>query len=153
VAFQVNDHIGALAVDRTTGRLYGANWDTQKIYVWARDGSLMEVIPRELLLAGKPDWALAVQDWKSLGHGRILAGGIDKSETRDPQQSQAVVEVLNLPMRRSEATVRLPEVPGYSGTLTHEGLAYDGSHVWFAPADLNAGATLYRFRAVGLPTD
>jgi hypothetical protein len=153
VAFRVNDHIGALAVDRTTGRLYGANWDTQKIYVWARDGSLLEIIPRELLLAGRPDWALAVQDWKSLGHGRILAGGIDKSASRDPDQSQAVVEVLNVPLRRSEATVRLPDVPGHRGTLTHEGLAYDRTHVWFVPADLNAGATLYRFRAEGLPAD
>lgn len=153
VAFQVNDHIGALAVDRTTGRLYGANWDTQKIYVWALDGTLIEVIPREQLLAGQPDWALAVQDWKSLGQGRILAGGIDKSASRDPQQSQAVVEVLNLPMRRSEATVRLPDVPGHRGSLTHEGLAYDGTQVWFVPADLNAGATLFQFRAVGLATD
>lgn len=153
VAFQVKDHIGALAVDRTTGRLYGADWDTQNIYVWALDGSLIEIIPRERLLAGRPDWALAVQDWKCLGHGRILAGGIDKSASRGPQQSQAVVEVLNLPMRRSEAMVRLTDVPGHSGTLTHEGLAYDGKHVWFVPADLNAGATLYRFRAAGLTAD
>jgi len=94
-----------------------------------------------------------VQDWKCLGHGRVLAGGIDKSAARRPDESQAVVEVLNLPMRRSETTVRVPDVPGHSGTLTQEGLAYDGTHVWFVPADLNAGATLYRFRAVGLPTE
>lgn len=153
VAFKVDDHIGALAVDRTTGRLYGANWDTLVIYVWTRDGSLIEKIPRERLLAGQPDWALAVQDWKSLGRGRILAGGIDKSTARDPQQSQAVVELLNLPMRRSDAAVRLPAVSGYRGTPTHEGLAYDGTNVWLIPADLNAGAALDQYRADGLPAD
>lgn len=152
VAFTVNDHIGALAVDRTTGRLYGANWDTQVIYVWARDGSLIEKIPRERLLAGRPEWALAVQDWKSLGRGRILAGGIDKSAARDPEQSRAVVDVLNLPMRRSDAMVRLPAVPGFGGTPTHEGLAYDGTNVWLVPADLNAGALLHQYSAEGLST-
>ena len=150
-AFEVDDHIGALAVDRATGRLYGANWDTLVIYVWTRDGSLVEKIPREQLVAGLPQWALAVQDWKSLGSGRILAGGIDKSAARDPAQSQAVVAVLNVPQRNSEAEVRLPPVPGYHGTPTHEGLAHDGEHVWLVPADLNAGATLYRYEAAGLP--
>jgi hypothetical protein len=120
------------------------------IYVWARDGSLVERIPRENLLAGQHNWAVAVQDWKSLGGGRILLGGIDKSAARPANHSTAVVEVLNIPLCRSEAVMRLPAVPGHTGSPTREGLALRGERLWLLPQDLNAGAALHEFRAVGL---
>ena len=54
VAFSVDDHIGALAYDRWNDRLYGANWDTKIIYVWKRDGTLVEKIPRSAVVADDP---------------------------------------------------------------------------------------------------
>src|SRR5437879_6226960 len=30
----VSDHIGAVAVSSERGLLFGANWDTEKVYVW-----------------------------------------------------------------------------------------------------------------------
>ena len=77
IVFLVDDHIGALTFNPSTGNLYAANWDTRIISVWRPDGSLLERIPREKLFNAHPRWSLAIQDWKSLSTGTILASGFD----------------------------------------------------------------------------
>jgi len=146
-AFTVDDHIGALAYDRWRDRLYGANWDTKIIYVWKPDGTLIEKIPRSAVVADDPGWALAIQDFKCIGPDRIFAGGVDKRPVRDPSQSRAIVEVLDMAHRRSVSKLRLNSPPGTDVRLTHEGLARLGDTVFFLPGDLGNNATVFRYRS------
>ena len=146
LVFHVDDHIGALAFDRNAKRLYGANWDTKVIFVWEPNGRPVRRIPREELVEGDSHWALAVQDWKSLGTNRILAGGLDKRSGRDRSLSPAVIEVLDVEARALRSQWRLPSPPGTDLAVTHEGIAFDGTHVFLLPGDLGAGAEVFRYR-------
>ena len=148
VAFTVNDHIGAIAVDPEAERLYGANWDTELVYVWAFDGRLIERIPRAELVSDDPSWGLAVQDWKCVGPGRVLAGGIDKSPGRDPFTSPAVVAWLDLRQRRCLASVRLPRPVSLDMPITNEGLDFVKDQLYLLPGDLGEGAEVFQYRVV-----
>ena len=145
IAFRVADHVGALAVDRWTGRLYGANWDTETIYVWDFDGTELERIPRGEMVPDDPGWALAVQDFKGVGPDRILAGGVDKSEDRPAAGSRAVIELLDVRRRVRLARVRLESPPGTSDVVTREGLAVLGDHLFLLPRDLGREAAVLRY--------
>ena len=153
IAFRVDDHIGALAWDATTGRLYGANWDTQRVYAWSANGTELAAIARTDMVAGQRDWCLAVQDWKGLSGsqlfppGILVAGGIDKRPDRDATESSAVVQWLDPIRRRCLAQVRLGPVPDYAGTATREGLAWHDDQLYLLPADLGRGATILRYRS------
>lgn len=146
VAFRFNDHIGAIAVDRSAGELYGANWDTRITYRWKRDGTVVEKIPRTGLVKGNPGWALAVQDWKGLDEHRILAGGIDKSNSRTPNVSQAVIALLDPRSRAVLSLVRLARPKSSKHVVTHEGLARFGDQLFLLPDDLGDGARIFRYR-------
>jgi hypothetical protein len=143
---RVDDHIGAIAVDRERKQLYAANWDTLLVHVLRFDGTSVEQIPRERLVTGAPDWALAVQDWKSLGGGQILLGAIDKSPKRDPNVSNAVVEIIDMKARQRVAEARLPAPDAKMGPVTREGLAAWGGSLFLLPQDLGADATVLRYR-------
>lgn len=145
VAFRVDDHLGAIAFDRESKLIFAANWDTKLIYIFRPDGSLVEQIPRERLITQDPTWALAVQDWKSLGDGRVLAGGIDKSSSRNRKLSTATVEVLDIPQRRRISQLRLET------GLTREGLARVGDTLMFLPGDLGHDASILHYQCDGLP--
>ena len=147
VAFHVDDHIGALAYDRWTNRLYGANWDTKIIYVFTPDGGVAERIPRESLVAGDPGWALAIQDFKCAGPNRVLAGGKDNRSDRDPSRSRAVVELLDIRARRSVARRHLHSPPGIDCFVTREGLAWREDRVFFLPGDLGDKAYVLQYHA------
>ena len=148
VAFTVNDHIGAIAVDPEAKRLYGANWDTELVYVWAFDGRLIERIPRAELVSDDPDWGLAVQDWKCVGPGRVLAGGIDKSPDRDPSASPAVVAWLDLRQRLCLASARLPRPAGLDKPVTNEGLDLVEDQLYLLPGDLGEGTEVFQYHVV-----
>ena len=144
--FRLDDHIGAIACDITTGRLYGANWDTRLIYVWNPDGTLIEKFPQTDLSPKNPDRAFAVQDWKGLGNQRILAGASDKNPRRRPAESKAVLQLLDMATHREAALIRLTSPPDRDILLTHEGMALSGDHVFFLPADLGTNAEVLRYR-------
>jgi len=145
-AFVLNDHIGALAFDRKRDRLFGANWDTKLVYVWQRDGKLLKRIPREELLEGQPKWSLAVQDWKGMSEGILLAGGLDKSPLRNPSQPRAVVQWIDLSKRQTLDTIRLPSPSLEAHSMTHEGMAFFEQQIFLLPGDLGEDAALYRYR-------
>ncbi len=145
-AFQWSDHIGALAVDSKSKDLFGANWDTKLIYRWKADGMLVRKTPREELMGGEGKLALAVQDWKGIGEGRLLAGGIDKSRQRDANQPRAVVAVLDMDQRKVISEVRLPRPADARHTLTREGLAVFEDRLYFLPGDLGEPARVFRYR-------
>lgn len=145
-AFVVDDHIGALAVDRQPDRLYGANWDTKEIYVYERDGKRLSLIPRGELVQDQTDWALAVQDWKSLSEGMVLVGGVDKNPRRDPLQPRALLQWLNIKERRLIDSIRLPSPTADESTPTHEGMAVFQDELFLLPDDLGNDALLHRYK-------
>jgi hypothetical protein len=152
IAFRVDDHIGALAWDAVTGRLYGANWDTRRVYTWSTDGEERAAIARADMVKGQPDWSLAVQDWKGLRDSRLfppgtlVAGGIDKGPSRNAALSSAVVEWLDPIRRKRLAQARLGPAPHHPGAPTREGLAWYHDQLYLLPSDLGRGATILRYR-------
>ncbi len=145
-AFNWADHIGAIAFDRTAKDLYGANWDTKIVYRWKPDGKLVEQIPRTQLVQGDSNWALAVQDWKGIGEGRLLAGGIDKRRNRDPKSSKALVAILDINRRTLPGFKHLPPPEAAKHTLTREGMAVYAGQLFFLPGDLGEQAQIFRYR-------
>ena len=93
-------------------------------------------------------WGLAVQDWKSIGENRILAGGVDKSPDRDRSQPRAVVELIDIESRRRIAQTRLPTPARAREPVTREGLAIFNNRVFLVPADIGRGAEILRYRWV-----
>jgi hypothetical protein len=145
-AFRLADHLGAIAFDREQKLIIGANWDSLVLSILRTDGTLVEQIPRDHLVQGEPGWAMAVQDWKSVGAGQILAGCIDKSPTRDASLSNAVIELLDIRQRRRLAQVRLPAPEEGAGPVTREGLAVSGDRLFLLPGDLGSHVAIYRYR-------
>jgi len=154
VAFVVDDHIGAIAFERASQRLYGANWDTRNIHIWQADGTPLETITRDAWIRTEPKWHIAVQDWKGVtsdwigSPGAIVASGIDKSLSRDRNQSPARIEFYSPDRRERLARVHLPSAPGRSGLLTREGMCLHGNWLVLLPDDLSEGANLYFYRPV-----
>jgi hypothetical protein len=80
--FPVQDHIGALAVSSGRGELFGANWDTEKVYVWDLKGHQQRILSgdelrvRELGVVTGPEGrsGVAVQDWKIVGPHLFASG-------------------------------------------------------------------------------
>jgi hypothetical protein len=151
-AFQVHDHIGAVAYEKASHRLYGANWDTKQIYIWTTDGIQTAAIPQHQWLKEMPGWALAVQDWKSAGGamvntpGALIAGGIDKSVPHDASTSRAVVELYLPSSRERLARVEFPTVEGFGGPVTNEGMCLYDRWLVLLPGDIGRDAHVYFFK-------
>jgi hypothetical protein len=145
-AFLVDDHIGAIACDRAHNRLAGANWDTKAVYLWHSDGMLIKRISREELIQKQPDWSLAVQDWKGLTDGILLAGAVDKGPLLQQSQSRAVIQWIDIPKRRVLDTIRLPRPSPEAHRQTREGMAFFDGQLFLLPGDLGEDAILYRYR-------
>ncbi|MBN2295764.1 MAG: hypothetical protein JXM70_25250 [Pirellulales bacterium] len=136
VAFEVDDHIGALAVDAKSNRLYGANWDTRLIYVWELDGVCVRKIAHDRLIKDHPDWNLAVQDWKYIGGGLTLASGTDKSNLTAKTTSRAVVDLLDLDRGICLCRNRFARRPESDHYVTREGMAFRGDRLFLLPGDI-----------------
>ena len=139
VAFEVDDHIGALAIDTKSNRLYGANWDTRLVYVWELDGQCIRKIRRERLIKDDPAWYLAIQDWKYIGGGLILASGNDRSKRSAATGSRAVVELLDLRRGVSLQRISLTRRPESDHYMTREGMALNGDQLFLLPGDIVPG--------------
>ena len=151
VAFRVNDHIGAIAVNKQSKLFYGANWDTKHVYTWDAEGNEQARIARDRLLPDQPNWALAVQDWKGLPDGLLLAGGYNKDPQRDKALSRAVLDLLDIRQRKLLDRVHLSDPDGGDVSLTHEGMARLNNELFFLPGDLGDNAFLYRYWLEILP--
>jgi len=144
--FQVDDHIGAIAINRDNGHFYGANWDTKVVHAFSPQGKRLRKIKRENLVAGDPQWALAVQDWKGLGGGRVLAGGIDKRANPTSDQPRAMIGLLDVDRQQLVAKARLKTPKSWAGHVTNEGLAIKGDQLFLLPGDLGKGAIMFHYR-------
>lgn len=149
--FPVSDHIGAVAVSTGHGLLFGANWDTEKVYVWDLKGRLQQTLMGDELearglgvVAGPKGRAgVAVQDWKVVGD-RLYASGLfgsPKSATVPPASRLCWFEhFLEGDFQRRAVT--LPRRDRIE--LAREAMAVSGGSVYFLPEDLGASNRLFR---------
>ncbi len=155
--FAVDDHIGAVAVDADRQLLLGANWDTERVYLWDFRGQLqrtltgVELQARGLgVVAGaEARSGIAVQDWKVVGD-RLFASGLFRtpgaasgstanrlSSFRDFLKPEFQCQTVTLPLR-----------PGIM--LAREGMAISKDAVYFLPEDLGASNRLFRVALTNL---
>ena len=149
--FPVNDHIGAVAVSTEHGLLFGANWDTEKVYVWDLKGQLQRTLSGDELkarglgaVAGSEGRAgVAVQDWKVVGE-RLYASGLFGSPKSMPVSPASRLCWFEHFLER-DFQCRTVTLPGRHGVeLAREAMAiFDGS-VYFLPEDLGASNRLFR---------
>ena len=148
--FPFNDHIGALAVATDHGLVFGANWDTEVVYVWDMKGHLtrtltgQEVRIRGLGIAGLDKSAgVAIQDWKAMGD-RLFASGLSKTPASGPISSRSqFVSFTGF----SEANFQRKPValPLYEGIeLAREAMTISDGFVYFLPQDLGESNRLFK---------
>ena len=155
--FPVSDHIGALAVSEEAGLVLGANWDTEKIYVWDLKGHLQRTLTgtemgaRGLgVVAGPGGHAgVAVQDWKIVGD-RVYASGLFRAPLSPPASPASRLcefeRFLEPDCRRQIAT--LPRKDGVE--LGREAMAVSGGSIYLLPEDLGATNRLFRLALADL---
>jgi hypothetical protein len=153
--FPVNDHIGSIAVSPDPGLLFGANWETELVYVWDLTGHLQRTLKDGELearglgavpgLAGRA--GIAVQDSKVIGD-RFYASGLFRSPQWEPgaPASRLCWFERFLEPDFNCRTVTLPRQGGIE--LAREAMAVSGSLVYFLPGDLGTSNRLFR---VALP--
>jgi hypothetical protein len=113
--FSASDHIGCVAVD--SSRVYGGNWDSRQIYVWDRNGRLIET--RENT-SGTSFQDLKTHSGSLIGGGLRPGGGsIDWLDAKDLRLLRRI---------RAGKTDR-------GIALTHEGMAIAGDHLYLLPED------------------
>lgn len=149
--FAVNDHIGALAVSGERGLLLGANWDTEKVYVWNLEGRLQRTLTapelklRELGVQAEsePRVGVAVQDWKLIG-GQLYASGLQRSPASPEASTESRVLCFTnfLEADFHRRTLRLPLRGGLQ--LAREGMAISSGAVLLLPEDLGAINRMFR---------
>jgi len=151
--FSVKDHIGALAVASDQRLLVGANWDTEKVYVWDWEGHLKktmtsaELSPRGLGLKGRPetDDGIAVQDWKVTKQG-LFASGLTKNSSNGQSVSRSRIILLKdfLEQTFQRRTIILPRHNGVE--LGREAMAVSQGIIYLIPEDLGQSNRLFRVK-------
>ena len=147
--FSVQDHIGAVAVSSGPGLVFGANWDTETVYVWDLDGRLKQTLSGDALdrrglgLESDAIGGVAIQDWKVDGD-RLFASGLARpagSVAPAPRSRWLVfTNFLQPDFQRSEVTL-----PLQNGTeLAREAMAVSGGFVYFLPEDIRETNRLFR---------
>ncbi len=152
VSFPVDDHIGAVAIIRTTGTILGASWDTEAVYVWDRTGRLQRTLSSVDLrrrglgphsISNSP--GLAVQDWKIVENQLFASGLLIGSLTENIRNRSRLLlfdDFLNEKFRVS--TVSLPLQEGLE--LSREAMAISDASAFFLPEDLGQTNRLFRVR-------
>jgi len=149
--FPVSDHIGAVAVSIERGLLFGANWDTEKVYVWDLTGSLQRILDGDELQARELGVAagverregVAVQDWKAAGD-LLFASGLLRAGGAAPVSSVSRVCWYERFLERDFQRWGVP-LPRREGTeLAREAMAIAGGFAYFLPEDLGATNRLFR---------
>jgi hypothetical protein len=151
--FPVNDHVGAVAVSADHQLLFGANWDTERVFVWDFKGRLQRMLAGEELqarglgvVAGPQVRAgVAVQEWKFVGE-RLYASGLFRTP-RSPTvatENRLISFTGFLKPDFQGQTVTVPRQKGIM--LAREAMAISNGMIYFLPEDLGATNRLFRVR-------
>lgn len=151
VEFTVNDHIGALAVSAERKILYGANWDTEAVYVWDLDGRLQRTLKgsemegRRLgIVSGVNGRAgLAVQDWKMMGD-RLFASGLLRGAGVAPESPQSRLMIFTGFSKPEFQCSSIPLPKQGKTEMAREAMAIADGLVYFLPEDLGASNRIFR---------
>ncbi len=149
--FPVNDHIGALAVSADRRIVFGANWDTEAVYVWDFSGRLQRTLngpelerPGLGVISGANGRAgLAVQDWKVVGD-RLFASGLFRGPgvALDSPQSRLMSFADFSEPGFQRWSIQLPKQNGTE--LAQEAMAISDGLVHFLPDDLGTSNRIFR---------
>jgi uncharacterized protein DUF6454 len=67
--FRVDDHVGGVVRDRTTGLVHGVSWGSRTLYEWTTTGRRLDAVPNESHI-------LDYQDCDYVARGKQLCGGV-----------------------------------------------------------------------------
>lgn len=151
VEFSVDDHIGAVAVSAARRMVFGANWDTEAVYVWDFDGRLQRILRGPELEArslgvvsgANGRTGLAVQDWKLMGDQLFASGLFRGAGVAAESPTSRLITITRLVERDFQwSSVSLPKQGGTE--LAREAMAVSDGVVHFLPDDLGASNRIFR---------
>ncbi len=150
--FQVNDHIGGIVRDETTGHLVGNNWGSRRFYEWTAAG-------KQIRAWDNNSFFTDYQDCQYVASAKMICGGITNlPQTPSAGGDSATYELGGLSMIDLRSHNILREVPfqkwsdaGHVMTRNPVKLAASGNQLtlWAAPdngEDVN-GTELFTFQA------
>ncbi|MGZ4457153.1 MAG: DUF6454 family protein [Nocardioides sp.] len=150
--FRVDDHIGGIVKDATTGDLVGNTWGSRRFYDWSPSGQ-----QRSTWL--NPSHFVDYQDCQYVASAKAICGGVTNlPQTPSAGGSSATYELGGLALVDLHTHAVLHELPfqqwsaaGHVMTRNPLKMAADGSQVtlWAAPdnGDEASGTNLYTFTA------
>ncbi len=150
--FRVQDHIGGIVLDETTGHLVGNNWGSRRFYDWSPDG-------RTTSSWANPSHFVDYQDCQYVATAKMLCAGVTNlPQTPAAGGAGATYELGGLALIDLHTHAILHEVPfqrwstaGHVMTRNPVKLAADGKQLtmWAAPdnGDEGNGTELFTFTA------
>jgi hypothetical protein len=154
---EVNDHIGALAVAANRQLVFGANWDTEAVYIWDTQGHLQrKMTPDELQRRSlgvsssvTSGGGIAVQDWKAVGDQLVLSGLFRPAGSAGAQPLSRLVVWNGFEAQAGAGwSCALPLQDGTE--LAREAMALSAGLVHFLPEDLGATNRLFKVTLAAL---
>ena len=134
LAFSFDDHIGTIAAAENW--IMGVNWDAKTFYILDYSGKLK-------LKAANPGQA-SYQDCKYYQNNLVLCSGL---AGKNPQKGYLDMLELNDSNAASWKLVKrspLVNPPGKFLSIATEGMAFDGTNLYFAPDDL-PGTRIFQY--------
>ena len=145
--WRVNDHLGALAYDRSEKMLHGMSWGSRRLYRWKVEGErLVAVSPARR----NPSFYIDYQDCHGVSRQRMLCGGVSSYHLPGPAGGVFRLGGLDLvDLVRGEPVHQLPvEVSSPEGLpLTQNPFWIEphgaGLRGWFLPQDGRGTLLIY----------
>ncbi|GCD89767.1 DUF6454 family protein [Nocardioides sp. LS1] len=150
--FRVQDHIGGIVKDDTTGDLVGNTWGSRKFYAWSPTG-------QQESTWSNPSHFIDYQDCQYVASAKAICSGVaNLPQTPTAGGSAATYELGGLALVDLHTHAVLHEIPfqqwseaGHVMTRNPVKMAADGSHLtlWAAPdnGEEAGGTELYTFTA------
>jgi hypothetical protein len=150
--FQVDDHIGGIVRDETTGHLVGNNWGSRRFYEWTADG-------KQIRSWDNSSFFTDYQDCQYVASAKMICGGVTNlPQTPSAGGDDATYELGGISMIDLRTHNVLREVPfqkwsaaGHVMTRNPVKLAVSGSQLtlWAAPdnGEEANGTELFTYQA------
>lgn len=150
--FRVDDHIGGIVLDKTTGELVGNSWGSRQFYAWSPRG-------RERSTWANPSHFVDYQDCQYVASAKMLCGGVTNlPQTPAAGGAASVYELGGLALIDLRTHAVLHEVPfqqwssaGHAMTRNPLKLTADGKHLTMYAAPDNGeevnGTELFTYTA------